>query len=114
MPFLPWQNMPAIGAIKYFNEQNIAIPEQIAVMGFSNWKISGLITPSLSTVNQPGESMGKKHLNYFIKSYNFQKTKKIQHQIIELETSLVIRGLHLKIMGLKNEYCVEDPHISHV
>lgn len=86
-------DMPAIGAIKYLNEQNIAIPEQIAVMGFSNWKISELITPSLSTVNQPGQSMGEKAFELFYEELQlFKKQKEIQHQIIELETSLVIRG----------------------
>ena len=66
-------DMPAIGAIKYLNEQKIEIPNQIAVMGFSNWKIANLITPGLSTINQPGELMGKKALNYFILNYKISK-----------------------------------------
>ena len=85
-------DMPAIGAIKYFNEQKIAMPEQIAVMGFSNWKISGLITPALSTVNQPGETMGKKAFELFFEELQLlKKGKEIKHQIVEIETSLVVR-----------------------
>lgn len=85
-------DMPAIGAIKYFNEQNIAIPEQIAVMGFSNWKISGLITPALSTVNQPGETMGRKAFELFYKELQLlKKGKKVDYQIVEIDTTLIVR-----------------------
>jgi LacI family transcriptional regulator len=85
-------DMPAIGAIKYFNEQNISIPEQIAVMGFSNWKISGLVTPALSTVNQPGETMGRKAFELFYEELQLRKKgEKFTPKIIEVETSLVVR-----------------------
>ncbi len=85
-------DMPAVGAIKYLNEQKIAIPDQIAVMGFSNWKISGLITPALSTVNQPGETMGRKAFALFYEELQLiKKGKEIEHQIVELETTLIIR-----------------------
>lgn len=85
-------DMPAIGAIKYLNENNIAIPEQIAVMGFSNWRISSLITPALSSVNQPGETMGRTAFELFYKELHLlKKGEDVQHQIIELETTLVVR-----------------------
>ena len=58
-------DLPAIGAIKCLIENNIKIPDQIAVMGFSNWMISSLITPSLSTIDQPGELMGRKAFQSF-------------------------------------------------
>ena len=35
------------------NEKNIKIPEQIAVIGFSNWFMSEVISPKLSTIEQP-------------------------------------------------------------
>lgn len=85
-------DMPAIGAIKCLNEQQIKIPEKIAVMGFSNWKIADLITPTLSTVNQPGQLMGEKAFEQFYKEFQLlKKGEKINHEIIELDTNLILR-----------------------
>ena len=52
-------DLVAIGAISVFNERGIRVPEDISIMGFSNWFISSAITPSLSTIDQPGYEMGK-------------------------------------------------------
>ena len=38
---------------------------KLLLWGFSNWKIANLITPGLSTINQPGELMGKKAFELF-------------------------------------------------
>ena len=61
-------------------------------MGFSNWKISGLITPALSTVNQPGETMGRKAFELFYKELQLlKKGKKVDYQIVEIDTTLIVR-----------------------
>nr|WP_315150350.1 LacI family DNA-binding transcriptional regulator [uncultured Flavobacterium sp.] len=49
----------AIGAIKYLKGEGIKIPEDIAIVGFSNEPISSVIEPSLTTIDQPGFEMGK-------------------------------------------------------
>lgn len=49
----------AIGAIQYLKEKGIKIPQDIAVIGFSNEPISAIIEPSLTTINQPDFEMGK-------------------------------------------------------
>ena len=84
--------MPAVGAIKCLNEHNIAIPDQIAVMGFSNWRISNLVTPTLSTVNQPGIEMGEKAFQMFYREYQLmKKNKTVIFEKIEVDTELIIR-----------------------
>ncbi|MBT5282944.1 MAG: substrate-binding domain-containing protein [Flavobacteriaceae bacterium] len=50
----------AIGAMNYFKKNGLKVPEDIAVIGFSNWKVSALTSPSLSSVEQNGVKMGKK------------------------------------------------------
>lgn len=86
-------DMPAVGAIKYLNEQKIAIPEQIAVMGFSNWKIANLITPSLTTVNQPGELMGQRAFElFYTEMQQLKNGVTVEKQIIELDTDLIVRS----------------------
>lgn len=49
----------AISALRYLKEQGIRIPEDIAIVGFSNEPISSVIEPSLTTIDQPGFEMGK-------------------------------------------------------
>jgi LacI family transcriptional regulator len=85
-------DMPAVGAIKCLNEQKIVIPDQIAVMGFSNWRISNLVTPTLSTVNQPGIEMGEKAFELFHKEQQLiKKGESVVYEKIELDTKLIIR-----------------------
>ena len=85
-------DMPTVGAIKCLNEQKIVIPDQIAVMGFSNWRISNLVTPTLSTVNQPGIEMGEKAFELFYKEQQLiKKGESVVYEKIELDTKLIIR-----------------------
>ena len=86
-------DLPAIGAIKCLLENRIKIPDQIAVMGFSNWMISSLITPSLSTIDQPGELMGRKAFKVFIEERKSKKRNEpVVFQKYEIETTLVERN----------------------
>ncbi|MGB2502001.1 MAG: LacI family DNA-binding transcriptional regulator [Flavobacteriaceae bacterium] len=86
-------DLPAIGAIKCLLENRIKIPDQIAVMGFSNWMISSLITPSLSTIDQPGELMGRKAFKVFIEERKSKKRNEpFVFQKYEIETTLVERN----------------------
>ena len=48
----------AIGAIKALRKHNINIPEEVAVVGFTEGIIADLIEPGLSSVRQPAEEIG--------------------------------------------------------
>lgn len=48
----------AIGCILYFNEHSIKVPDDISVVGFDNIIESQLITPALTTVDQPAQAKG--------------------------------------------------------
>ena len=54
--------------MNYFKKNGLKVPEDIAVIGFSNWKVSALTSPSLSSVEQNGVKMGKKVIELFIKT----------------------------------------------
>ncbi|PIR13161.1 MAG: LacI family transcriptional regulator [Flavobacteriales bacterium CG11_big_fil_rev_8_21_14_0_20_35_7] len=82
----------AIGALKYFEDKNIKVPEQIAVFGFSNWFMSSVITPSLSTVNQPNFEMGSIAVNVLLDEIHCkEKNEAFAFKKIVLPTSLIIR-----------------------
>lgn len=86
-------DLVAIGALTEFKEQNIKVPEEISVVGFSNWFMSSVMTPSLTTINQPGYDMGKKAFKLLHKELKL-KNKHLTNtpETIVLETELVIRN----------------------
>ncbi|HMC00451.1 MAG TPA: LacI family DNA-binding transcriptional regulator [Flavobacteriaceae bacterium] len=82
----------ATGALKYFKDNNIKVPEDIALFGFSDWFMSSVITPALSTVHQPGYEMGKESAKIlFSEIDNKFKGKPISYKTVILDTNLVIR-----------------------
>ena len=85
-------DLVAIGAMTEFNKQGIKIPEDISIVGFSNWFMSSVISPSLTTINQPGYLMGKTAFKQLYKEIKkIKKNEKIIYKEIELETALVER-----------------------
>lgn len=49
----------AAGVIYVAQENGIKIPEQLAVLGFDNSQISGMVYPGITTIDQPFKEMGK-------------------------------------------------------
>lgn len=85
-------DLVAIGALTEFIRQGIKIPEQISIVGFSNWFMSSLISPSLTTINQPGFEMGKIAFKQLFKEIKkLKKEKKITPKTITLNTELIQR-----------------------
>ncbi len=85
-------DMVAIGAISMFNENQVRIPEDIKIIGFSNWFISSAMTPTVSTVDQPGSKMGKKVFKRLFKELTAKKAGETFAPVIELmETKIIER-----------------------
>jgi len=80
----------AIGAIKALNKFNVAIPNEIAVVGFSNNINSTIINPSLSTVDQPGEKIGRTAISYLIDEIENPK-ETLLTKTVEIKTNLIVR-----------------------
>ena len=85
-------DLVAIGAITEFNKQGVKIPEDIAIVGFSNWFMSSVISPTLTTIDQPGYKMGKAAFKQLFKEINKRKKNKpVVFKEIVLDTKLVKR-----------------------
>ena len=85
-------DLVAIGAMTGFKELGLHIPRDISIVGFSNWFMSSAITPSLTTINQPGYKMGKVAFKRLYKELKKQKNNiEIIPKTIELETTLIVR-----------------------
>ena len=80
----------ALGALCYLQDQQIRIPEQIGLVGFSDNPNSVLVRPALTTVNQPAYDIGKTAAALLLDILEGRATK--NGATITLETRLVIRG----------------------
>lgn len=85
----------AIGAIKYLKEIGVKIPEEIAIVGFSNESISSVIEPALTTISQSGSEIGITATNLLIDKINNKNKQEINKTII-VETSLIERKSSLR------------------
>jgi LacI family transcriptional regulator len=80
----------ALSALEYCQENNLQVPDDIALVGFSDEPFSAVVTPSLSTVKQPGYQMGYQaalKIIHRIENYN----SSIPFEQIILQTQLIIR-----------------------
>jgi LacI family transcriptional regulator len=93
----------AMGAMMAIKEKGLKIPQDIAIVGFSNWFFGELLEPSLTTVDQPGFEMGQEAARLLIRHIEM-KEKEVADPITEtkiLKTKLVIRNSSLKNGGKK-------------
>ena len=83
-------DVAAIGAIKYLTNNNVKIPEDVAIVGFSNEPISTVINPALTTIDQPGFEMGKTATDLLLKHIKNQNGIK-KPQTIIMDSNLIER-----------------------
>jgi len=83
----------AAGVLRGLQECGVNIPGDISVMGFSNWLITRITTPTLSTIDQPGYDMGLQAFNLIYEEIMSRKNQiRIRHRTIELPADLIIRN----------------------
>lgn len=84
-------DITAIGAMKAIQKQGYKVPEDIALVGFSDGRFSGITEPSLSSVDQHGYEMGITATEMLLKRI-LEKDDSRQPEIKVLEGDLIIRG----------------------
>jgi LacI family transcriptional regulator len=81
--------------MRTLKENNIKIPDDIAIVGFNNDAVGKLIEPQLTTINYPGKDMGeivaRNLINHLQGAGNLQKI----HTII-VNSDLIVRKSSLK------------------
>jgi len=89
--FFANNDMAAVGAMLACKAAGLRVPEDVGIVGFSNWQFCSMIDPSLSSVAQPGFTMGAKATEILLDLVE----KKIQldefSNSVVLETELLIR-----------------------
>jgi len=79
----------ALGALIHLQDNQVRIPEQIGIVGFSDNPNASLIRPALTTVNQPAYEIGKTAASLLLDILG--GTRSEQDTTIMLETRLVVR-----------------------
>jgi LacI family transcriptional regulator len=87
-------DLVALGVINYLKKSGYKIPNQIGVMGFSNWKLAEVVSPGLSSVDQHGYEMGIKSMKLLIEL--IQNHDLENHDEIQLKTKLIVRESSLR------------------
>lgn len=82
-------DMTAVGAMKTLQRMSIAIPQQVAVLGFSAGLFSDITTPTLSSVDQHGYEMGVESAKLLLK--RIEKTAESRYITHYIDTNLVLR-----------------------
>ena len=83
-------DVAAISALQYLKSQGKRIPEDIAIVGFSNESISSIIEPPLSTINQSGFEIGKTATQLLLSKINNKSSKQLEETIV-LDANLIER-----------------------
>jgi DNA-binding LacI/PurR family transcriptional regulator len=80
----------AILVVQTLKENNVRVPDQISVIGFTNEPVSRYIEPSLTTVAQPSYQMGEAAARLFIEQVENSET--FEPRTETLCTELIIRN----------------------
>lgn len=85
----------ALGAMQVFKENNISIPDDIALVGFSNEPFTSFTDPSISSVNQYPVEMGKTIASLFFEAKHSDNKNVIPKKIV-IQPELIVRQSSLK------------------
>ncbi len=80
----------AIGAFIYLQEQGVKIPDDVALVGYSNNPNTALVRPRLTTVNQPAFEIGRRAATLLLQKFTVEADIHATETIV-LPTELVVR-----------------------
>lgn len=86
----------AIGAMKIFKKHGFKIPEDIALVGFSESRLADYVEPPLTSVSQPTKTIGRTAAELLLEQLNTNGI--IVPQTIVLNGMLNIRDSSMKIL----------------
>lgn len=88
-------DLTAIGAMQTMQKRGIKIPDEVAVVGFSDGRFTGITDPTLSSVDQHGYEMGTVAAQMLLKRIT-SADKDYPYETKILNANLVTRGSSVK------------------
>lgn len=86
----------ALGALQVMQENNIHVPDDMALVGFSNEPFTSLVTPSISTIEQHSEQIGQIAAKTLLKRIE-TKNKNVSLNKLILQPELIVRASSKKL-----------------
>jgi len=80
----------ALGALQILDENNIIVPNDIRLVGFGNEPFTSLVTPSITSINQHSEEIGKLAAKTFLERVKNNPVAQTLNKII-LDAELIVR-----------------------
>ena len=86
-------DMVAIELLEIAKKNNIDVPNDVKIIGFSNWFFTKHTSPTLSTIEQNGFEIGRRAAQLLLEEikHNEQEKGFIEPQRIELDPQLIMR-----------------------
>ena len=78
-------------AAYYLTQAGLRVPEDIAVVGFDDIRMSSFLIPSLTTVHHPVKEMANQAISLLLDLID-EKNPNIEKSIIKISPDLIIRG----------------------
>ena len=78
----------AIGAMRAAQERGLLVPRDISIVGFDDSSGAAIVSPSLTTVSQPLQEMGRVAVSLLVRLLERQRVQALR---IELGTRLIVR-----------------------
>lgn len=85
-----WHDVCAMGAMKATFKKGLKVPNDVAIVGFSDWQFAALVHPSLTSIHQSGFEMGQAAARLFIAQID-AKSDHFEPKTEVVPTRLVIR-----------------------
>ena len=79
----------AIGAIHALTRHGLRVPQDVSVVGCGNVDMAEMFIPSLTTVDQKPEEVGRRAMQLLLQQIN---SRELTSQMITIQPSLVVRG----------------------
>lgn len=80
----------ALGALQVLNENNISVPNDMRLVGFGNEAFTSLVSPSITSVDQHSEAIGKIAAETFLERIAETELKQTLNKKI-LDAELIVR-----------------------
>jgi LacI family repressor for deo operon, udp, cdd, tsx, nupC, and nupG len=81
----------AVGVLKAASDMGYRVPRDVSVIGFDDIKIAAYLQPSLTTVRQPIESIGRQAVDLMLKMVEAKSVPALVPHIL-MEPELIVRG----------------------
>ena len=85
-----FNDIAAIGAIRAISEAGLRVPTDVSVVGFDDIQSAAFCTPSLTTVRQPLNEMGKRGARILLERIANPEKTELEAEVI-IEPELVVR-----------------------